>query len=646
MSLSLGETSDAIAALAEGCTLDELAELAARCESHLANVEAIMDATENALRTSQGPRRLVLWFFIDRLAKQHDIFLDALRPRLRGLAATAAPAAGTAEWDDFKALLKSSIAVVFGAPLVSLILLEIDPDTQKETARTAAASERSQGVLTLHSNALRTTGAFSTKSVKTQRPAAVKHTLQVKTIDSQMAMNMASSYAPARPQEIAVPEIRPDADAPHGYVKALPSDYLKSYENTRRKRLREVMERNREEMDRRQEDELLQRVRGTAIQNGKIPDYSDVVMPLELPRDEHGVKRGFFPLGVRFIREAIRSCGGAVELDVLVSRLSTLASRETVAEFGDVREFLLIHRPTFRVTNEKSRWIVRLAGDETSDPTWESLQCPLCSKVMRGRNLARHMGCRQCVTTQIALGLHGEVHGPISELAFVAKSIIDRAGTYDDWDLECFADCVERAANCRRFKLSSQAKFAPMLKALRVVRNRWLTRKGVADVADAVVDPGDTAVANLFRAIGRNVNRLPIPWLEMGDVVDMCRRFSDSVLPPFNPPPRPADPRISLHNEYPGFLLCESEVDDEDDPSDDEDAFSDDEAPTFVFAPPVELAETLFTAGFERDTKRLQHRMRTAPPLVLQRVLRGDRSQTQREMYADARNAGGLAAPS
>ncbi|RNF04085.1 hypothetical protein TraAM80_05437 [Trypanosoma rangeli] len=646
MSLSLGETSDAIAALAEGCTLDEIAELATQCESHLANVEAIMDATENALRTSQGPTRLVVWFFIDRLAKQHSIFLDALRPRLRGLATAAAPAVGTAEWDDFKALLKSSIAVVFGAPLVSLILLEIDPDTQKETARTAATSERSQGVLALHSNALRTTGAFSTKSVKTHRPTAVKHVLQVKTIDSQMAMNMASSYAPARPQEIAVPEIHPDADAPHGYVKTLPSDYLKNYENTRRKRLREVMERNREEMDRRQEDELLQRVRGTTVQNGKIPDYSDVVMPLELPRDEHGVKRGFFPLGVRFIREAIRSCGGAVELDVLVNRLSTLASKETVAEFGDVREFLLIHRPTFRMTNEKNRWIVRLAGDETSDPTWESLQCPLCSKVMRGRNLARHLGCRQCVTTQIALGLHGEVHGPISELALVAKFIIDRANTYDDWDLEWFTDCIERAAGCRRFKLSSQSKFAPILKAMRVVRNRWLARKGVTDVADAVVDPGDAAVANLFRTIGRNVNRLPIPWLEMGDVVDMCRRFSCSVLPPFNPPPRPADPRISLHNEYPGFLLCESEVDDEDDPSDDEEAFSDDEAPTFVFAPPVELAETLFTAGFERDTKRLQHRMRIAPPLVLQRVLKGDRSQTQREMYADARNAGGLAAPS
>ncbi|KAF8298403.1 hypothetical protein TcYC6_0075510 [Trypanosoma cruzi] len=646
MGLSLGETSDAIASLAEGCSLEHIAELATQCESHLASVEAIMDATENALRTSQGPRRLILWFFIDRLAKQHANFLDALRPRLRGLAVTAAPAVGTAEWDDFKTLLKSSIAVVFGAPLVSLILLEIDPDTQKETASTTSTTERSQGILAMHSNAMRTSGAFLTKTIGTQRPAAVKHTLQVKTIDSQMAMNMASSYAPARPQEIAVPEIHPDADAPHGHVKALPSDYLKNYENTRRKRLREVMERNRKEMDRRQEEELLHRVRGTAIQNGKMPDYSDVVMPLEFPRDEHGVKRGFFPLGVRFIREAIRSCGGAVELDVLVNRLSTLASKETVAEFGDVREFILIHRPTFRITNERNRWIVRLAGDESSDPTWESLQCPLCSKVMRGRNLARHMGCRQCVTTQIALGLHGEVHGPISELSFVAKSIIDRGNEYDDWDLEWFADCLEKSANCRRFKLSSQSKFAPILKAMRVVRNRWLARKGVANVSEAAVDPSDAAVANLFRTIGRNVNRLPIPWLEMGDMVDICCRFSDLVLPPFNPPPRPADPRISLHNEYPGFLLCESEVDDEDDPSDDEDAFSDDEAPTFVFAPPVELAETIFTAGFERDTKRLQHRMRTAPPLVLQRVLKGDRSQTQREMYAVAKDASGLTTPS
>ncbi|KAG8348142.1 hypothetical protein ERJ75_000218900 [Trypanosoma vivax] len=639
MNFSVGETSDAIASLAEGCTADQLADLAQQCESHLTNIDAILDAVENALHIAKEGQRLALWFFIDKLAKQHVMFLDALRPRLRGLATSAAPPVGTPEWVEFKNLLKSSIAVVFGAPLVSLILLEIDPETQRSTARaTASGTERTQGVVALHNSALRTAGAFATKAVTTERPAAARHVLQVKTIDSQAAITMASSYAPLRPQEIAVPDIVPDADAPQGHVKALPADYLRNYENTRRKRLREVMERNREEVDRRQELELLNRVRGVTKEGRKVPDFSDVVMPLEFPRDDYGVKRGYFPLGVRFIREAVRSCGGAVELDVLVSRLSTLASREAVTEFGDVREFLLIHRPTFRVVSEKDRWIVRLTGDNSSDPTWESMQCPLCSKVLRGRNLARHTNCRLCITTQIALGLHGEVHSPIAELAFVAKSIIDRADSFDDWDLECFADCVRRSAECRRFKLSSQSKFAPILKALRIVRNRWLARKGVAEVADAVVDPGDAAVVNLFRVVGESVNRLPIPWIDMGDVVDMCRRFSDHVLPPFNPPPRPADPRINLQNEYPGFLLCESELDDEDEPSDDEDAFSDDEAPAFVFAPPVELAETLMTAGFERDTRKLQHRMQTAPPLVLQRVLKGDRSQTLGEMYASVTN--------
>nr|CCC52531.1 conserved hypothetical protein, fragment [Trypanosoma vivax Y486] len=588
MNFSVGETSDAIASLAEGCTADQLADLAQQCESHLTNIDAILDAVENALHIAKEGQRLALWFFIDKLAKQHVMFLDALRPRLRGLATSAAPPVGTPEWVEFKNLLKSSIAVVFGAPLVSLILLEIDPETQRSTARaTASGTERTQGVVALHNSALRTAGAFATKAVTTERPAAARHVLQVKTIDSQAAITMASSYAPLRPQEIAVPDIVPDADAPQGHVKALPADYLRNYENTRRKRLREVMERNREEVDRRQELELLNRVRGVTKEGRKVPDFSDVVMPLEFPRDDYGVKRGYFPLGVRFIREAVRSCGGAVELDVLVSRLSTLASREAVTEFGDVREFLLIHRPTFRVVSEKDRWIVRLTGDNSSDPTWESMQCPLCSKVLRGRNLARHTNC---------------------------------------------------SAECRRFKLSSQSKFAPILKALRIVRNRWLARKGVAEVADAVVDPGDAAVVNLFRVVGESVNRLPIPWIDMGDVVDMCRRFSDHVLPPFNPPPRPADPRINLQNEYPGFLLCESELDDEDEPSDDEDAFSDDEAPAFVFAPPVELAETLMTAGFERDTRKLQHRMQTAPPLVLQRVLKGDRSQTLGEMYASVTN--------
>lgn len=68
-----------------------------------------------------------------------------------------------------------------------------------------------------------------------------------------------------------------------------------------------------------------------------IDTFSDVQMPVELPRDEFGVRKGNFPLGVRFIRESILACGGAVELDVLVSRISTLSNRAVLSQFGNVR---------------------------------------------------------------------------------------------------------------------------------------------------------------------------------------------------------------------------------------------------------------------------------------------------------------------
>ncbi|KAK9497763.1 hypothetical protein O3M35_004423 [Rhynocoris fuscipes] len=67
-----------------------------------------------------------------------------------------------------------------------------------------------------------------------------------------------------------------------------------------------------------------------------IDTFDDVQMPVELPRDEYGIRKGNFPLGVRFIRDAIRACGGAVELDVLVNRISTLSNRAVLSQFGNV----------------------------------------------------------------------------------------------------------------------------------------------------------------------------------------------------------------------------------------------------------------------------------------------------------------------
>ncbi|KAL7701744.1 hypothetical protein N2W54_007219 [Lotmaria passim] len=678
--MSLSEACDAISGISDATTHAEIIAIAKQCEPHLGNAAEILDALENTLSTSVGAQRLMLWFLVDRLAKQHVLFCDALRPKLTHLCTHYGFARNAAEWSDFITLLKSSLSVTFGQTIVSLILLQLGEDARSSASGRGGSSgnnnnssgsthanqqrnKRGSAALTVHSKALRTAGAFMTKAIAIERGPENKHALQVKTMDSQMAMSVASSYAPARPVEIVVPEMKPDADAPRGFMQALPEGYMENYQEMRRKRLREMMERSRDEQDRRQEQEMLRRVRQDAAgevggdagvgaasssitsghNNGKgdgalYPDYSDIQMPLEFPRDEFGVKRGNFPMGVRFIRDAIAACGGAVELDVLTSRISTLANREAVAEFGNVREFLLIHSPTFNVVSEGGQWVVRLVGDKhTDEATWKSLQCPACSKVVRGRNFARHFNCRRCITAQIALGLQddAEGRGPIAELAYAAKRVLVKRESCDDGDIDVLADCLQRAADVRRFRLGSTREFAPIMKAMRVVRDCWLAKKGVEEVAEAEVTAADVSIGNLFRVFGENIHRLPIAWIEMGDVIDMCCRFTDHVKPPFNPPPRPADPRISLQNEYPGFLLCESEVDDEDAPSDNEDEFSDDEAPAFTFAPPVDMAESLFTAGFERDTKRLQHRMRTAPPMVLQRVLQTDGSQTQSEMYAE-----------
>lgn len=763
-------------------SVGELGDLAEQCELFVENgLTDIIDAVERALSIAapvNGKQCLMLWIFIDRLSKQHVLFLDALRSQILPLALKYHPRSeiSTEAYQEFLLLLDHSFSVLYGTPVVTLIHLQLTTNENSEgdaTAKslsapnsiassaledlssvsasagpyiresstpdspnvshalqTSSTSSRQQGLADVRSS-LQTIGGFVTKSNASVREVGKKHALQVKTVDSLMAMNVASGYAPSRPVEIITPNVQPASDAPRGFMKPLPNDHVENYQEARRKRLRDVMEKNKESFREREEQLLLQRVRretriergdrdreqrswGTeeekmkekfSTEGGELADgkrteadaegyrdfaslgssfgspssvsqqnteFDDIQMPLEFPRDEFGVKVGNFPLGVRFLRNAIRACGGAVELEVVSHRISTLASKEAVANFGNIREFLRIHSPTFRLQLEKGQWIVRLneSGNhrgsktpmEEDLPTWESLQCPHCSKLLKGRNFSRHQHCRACITAQIALGLQGDYtdRGPIAELAHSAKRIIslhqqemqaknsasptatnhgEVEVRLDDGDIDMLAESLQSAAKVHRFRLASSRQFAPILKAIGIVRDRWLAQKGVSEVDEAVVSNDDFSVANLFSIVGESIHRLPIPWIEMGDIIDMCHRFSKRVLPPFNPPPRPADPRISLYNEYPGYLLCESEIDDEDDPSGEEDEFSDEDAPAFTFAPPVDVAEAIFTAGFPRDTKRLQHRMRTAPPLLLQRILKTDGNMTQREMYAASRNA-------
>ena len=104
----------------------------------------------------------------------------------------------------------------------------------------------------------------------------------------------------------------------------------------------------------------------------------------------------------------------------------------------------------------------------------------------------------------------------------------------------------------------------------------------------------DRSFALLFATIGQCHKRLPIRWIEMGDVVEMSRRFSSGVLNPHLPPPQPGDPRIKVENKFPGMLFATSDTDVDDLPTDDEnDKGSDDEAAQFEFAPPVSMLETV-----------------------------------------------------
>jgi hypothetical protein len=751
-SSNIGNVCEDILALSDATDMSRISQLAQRCGQHLEYVNVILDTIDAAfvqastLAAGSGggvttdavaegsststryrdPWLLALWFLLDKLCKQHALFIEGMRPRLLGWGTKGAPtrnnhsgaAVAAEDWWSTFLLVLDSLKVFFGSALISLIKLKCDPSmmlrleqqhgtqhqgvsaadllaTAEVEANIAAASSRA---LVQHSAQLRSIGGFMTKVSNSQRTGPQKAALQVRTVDSLMAMSISSAYAPARPVEIQATLAARDSDAPLGFMQALPENHQEEYETQRRKRLREVLERNRLDDDRKARERLLVGAAGAGSSDERRAvaaaslDFSDVSLPEEFPRDEYGVKRGNFPLGVRFIRDAIRDCGGAIELDVIVQRISTLANKEVAAEFGDVREFLMIHQPTFRVNMEENEtWVVRLApaayaslgsqmrglksrvqaasapttyadrhkqgaadSDQLASVMTASLdlvprtvalhtECPYCTLQLKSRNLARHMHCRRCVNTQIALGLDDSpiLRGPISEMAYAAKWIISNRASFDDQDLLWFAQCIDFAAAIPRYRLSSPKKFLPILKAIRVVRDAWLERKGIepyatTDFAELSLDTGDTAVAEFFRIVGSNLFRIPISWIETGDLIAMCKRFCTGMKPAHVPPPRPADPRIHLQNDFPGLLMCESEIDSEDEPSDDEAAYSDDEGEAFQFAPPVSTVETLTTAGFERDTKKLNYKLKTAPPLVHSRVLRGDGSQTHSEIYSAA----------
>lgn len=600
-----------------------------------------------------------MWALVDQLSKAHEAFTEAVRPRLVRFAESFPVPRSSAHFARFAQILEG-FKSIFGVAVMSVISIKLRdvlgvsglttgggaPDNRpttapnaaalREEADSAAAAAAKQMQL---STMVRTIGGYQIQRANNGRPAGAQHALQVKTRDSLQAIRGNALYAPALPSEMTIAMPERDADAPVGYMQALPANHQQEYIDNRKRRLREIMEKKRK-----QEEEGRNRGQPGAAAPGDVAPaavdlYEDVVMPAELPRDEFGVKIGNFPAGVRFLRNAIAQCGGALELSLLEERVSQMSDREAQAEFGNLRQFLHIHSPTFRVVGENDKWIVRLATDPDPDTSkaysWESVECPLCSFLCKGRNLAKHMNNRKCIDVQLAKGLAGRPDGPIGDLAYAARTILDHSAeqSLDDDDVSFFASCVRAAGTVPRFKYASTTRFAPILKALRVVRDAWLDGKGVKEMAEAPVTPEDGPYASLFAAFGEQLRRLPISWLDSGDIIDMARRFSEELLQPHPPIPRAGDPRIRVGNLYSGMMFAESDSDGADVLSSEDEEFSDDEAALFEFAPPVSVMETMMAVGNARETKKINFRLRTAPPVPAAAAIQSDGTKTVAQLY-------------
>jgi hypothetical protein len=698
-------------------TAAALASAAKSAAQHVADAALIADTVEavahEAKEASNDGQLAAMWTLIDRLCKTHESFTEVFRPRIVAFAEKFPVPRASPHFERF-ALILEGFKAIFGLAVMSMISIKLRevlsrpasggdsaapttvPNSEgiRQAAVESEAARARQGALT---TSLKTIGGFQMQRANNSRPAGAQHALQVKTRDSLQAVRGGAMYAPAAPSEITHVVAERDADAAPGYMAALPANHQEEYKEARRKRFREMTQKWRDEEGRRRGQPGADGGANSSASNKnitevtrKIDNYDDVLMPPELPRDEFGVKIGNFPAGVRFLRDAIRACGGALELSVIEERLSQMSDREAQAEFGNVRSFINIHAPTFSVADEHNKWIVRVTeeavhaaiaapppssltlqsaagftsvdtnnADDNDDPsktfTWEKTECPLCSFLCEGRNLAKHLNCRRCIDIQMAKGLSGNPVGPIAALSYAARAILDAsagggdgataasssATSFDDDDVAYFAHCVSEAGKVARFKHASSRRFAPVLKALRVIRDTWLKSKGVDEFADADITEEDGPYAAVFSAFGANLRRLPIAWIETGDIIDMAKRFCRGLLEPLPPIPRAGDPRIRIGNPYPGFMFAQSDSDPDDMPSTEEEEFSDDEAALYEFAPPVSIAETMMAAGIERETKRLNFRLRTAPPVPAVTAIKGDGTQSLGQVYKNAQGAPG-----
>jgi len=421
-------------------------------------------------------------------------------------------------------------------------------------------------------------------------------------------------------------------DAPKGHMRTLPeSESIEAYIQRRNSGLRKIFQtleqgpaRNTHSFDdgRNLTADEIEFLAAQPTQQ-KLSIKVDFPLPKEFIRDEYGVKVGNYYDGVRFIRDAIIQCGGMIPLERLETRLG--ATTELKENIGNVRQFLDIHDGLFSVKKEHENAnglavFLRDSLDESRMSRAEPgfvLSCPDCGLEIKGLTLPRHHGSRICISLQLMKGCEGESATPIMRLANISMHINRSGFSFDDGDIDDFANALDEAGDVPRFRYSSHQQFAHLVfRAIKAVRNKWTSARNCTNVRDITpFHEDERSYIHFFRALGRNMKRLPFSWIDMGEVYDMCGTVLLDVKDFFPPPPRPADPEIASTNMYPGFLFNDEVLNDEDDiNSEIEIEFSDDEASQVEYASMPSIAQLIISAGNSAASREILDILKSHKP--------------------------------
>ncbi|KNH08355.1 hypothetical protein XU18_1120 [Perkinsela sp. CCAP 1560/4] len=417
----------------------------------------------------------------------------------------------------------------------------------------------------------------------------------------------------------------PDSENAKAYIERKKEGLLKILRNCESK----ASKRTRAEHDGR--NLTMEEVEFLASQPKRIKAamHPDFALPKEFPRDEYGVEVGNYYDGVRFIRDAIRQCGGAIPLDRLETRIG--ATKDLKENIGNIRQFLDIHDVTFAIDSLESN-NTDVAGPNTlfvyirdeppaveEVPTFQEMHCPDCGLEIKGLVLPKHRGSRICISLQLMKGSEGEKTTPIMRLAAISLYVSETGTSIDDGDIDDFAQAINEAGDVPRYRYSSRQQFNHLvLRAIKVVRNKWTSLRSCSYVKEIFpFHEEDRSFIHFFQVLGKNMKRLPLSWIDMGEIEDMCGTVLIDVKDSFPPPPRPADPEIAPTNQYPGLLFAEELVNDEEDiNSEVEIEYSDDEATQFEYAAMPSMAQLILSVGNASASHEVLESLKAHTPVL------------------------------